>query len=217
MAKSKNLAINCTGIEMIPLPKLKPFQGGFKELRPEEKAKLKLEMRELGMLEPITCWKDEDGKVWIMNGHQRVSLLREMVKAEEIEIADPGLPVQYVQAKDAGHAASIVLALASTYGRINKRGFEKFKEKNGLEDEYIQDRFSFPELDNLDDGDEKKEVSFEASKKKKETKCPNCGNIFDPKPFMLGKKTKGNDGAAALGEAASLEDSLERSGEHQDD
>ncbi len=181
MAKSKMLAINCSGNDFIPLSKLKPFQGGFKELRPAEREKLKLEMKELGMLEPISVWKDADGVAWIMNGHQRASLLRAMVKAEEIDIAEPGLPVCYVQAKDAEQAAKAVLALASTYGRINKKGFAKFLDKNGFEEDYVQERFSFPELDNAEAEDEKKKVEFNASKKPKLVKCPKCGEIFDQK------------------------------------
>lgn len=191
MPKSKMLAINCTGNDFAQLSKLKPFQGGFKELRPGEKEKLKKEMRELGMLEPITCWKDPDDKLWIMNGHQRISLIREMVKAEELEIADPGLPIQYVQAKDAGHAASVVLALASTYGRINKRGYAKFLEKNALTVDYVQERFSFPELDNVDadiPGEDKK-VEFTASKKPKLVKCPKCNEVFDAKKHKHKKES----------------------------
>lgn len=206
MAKSKALAINCTGNDFATLAKLKPFQGGFKELRPTEKEKLKKEIKELGILEPITVWKDPEGIQWIMNGHQRVSLLRAMVKAEEIEIASPGLPIQYVQAQDAQHAASVVLALASTYGRINKKGFSKFLEKNGIEDDYVQERFSFPELDNVDAAEDPadKKVEFTASKKPKNVKCPKCGEVFDSKKHKH-KKDTGVPGADEALTAADLE------------
>lgn len=182
MPKSKELAINCTGNEMLQIQDLKPFQGGFKELRPAERVKLEREITELGIVEPITVWKDGK-KNWIMNGHQRVDLLREMIKAEKITISQ-GLPVQYVQAADHAVATDIVLALASTYGRINKKGLAKFLKKGGLSDEHLQERFSFPELDidNFEQAPEgDKKVSFTASGKPKLVKCPKCNEVFDAK------------------------------------
>lgn len=205
MAKSKELAINCTGIEMLPIQDLKPFQGGFKELRPADRAKLKKEIKELGLVEPISVWK-EGKKNWIMNGHQRVDLLREMVKAEEITLS-LGLPVQYVQAGNSEEASKIVLALASTYGRINRKGLGKFMKKAGFSDEFVQERFRFPDLDldNFERESGDKKVEFTASKKPKLVKCPKCGEVFDQKTNKYSTKKERIDGADEALEAADLE------------
>lgn len=79
MAKTATLIpIACTGTEMVDLELLEEFQGNFKTLPDSEGAKLKGQLKTLGICEPFVCWRDGD-RVRVIDGHQRLRVMREML------------------------------------------------------------------------------------------------------------------------------------------
>lgn len=78
--------MTCAGAETRLLDELVEFQGELKTLSPENAARLRREILELGFSEPISVWQ-HDGTCYILNGHQRVTVLRGMAASED----EPGV------------------------------------------------------------------------------------------------------------------------------
>lgn len=204
MAKGKAIRITCEAAGVESLNDLVQFQGNLKLLRDRDRTKLKGEILKLGICEPFTVWKNEDGVVKVLNGHQRLEVLKEMVGSGQAKLSDiggkeNGVPVTYAQPKDDDEAAHMVLALASTYGRVNAPGLQEFQDSFGIGEKEFQESFSFPELDATDGPAASDEEKVEFTKKKKQVKCPGCGKVFDPKKHKheTGAK-KGKKAAADL-------------------
>ena len=96
----ETIRIACKGSATRQLGELLDFQGGLKKLSKEAATRLLEEIRELGFSEPISVWEHE-GMSHILNGHQRVAVLRQMEK-QGYEI--PPLPVSVVEADDYAQA-----------------------------------------------------------------------------------------------------------------
>jgi len=142
MAKGK-IKIRCEGATSIDLQELTAFQGELKKLTRDNFRKLRKEILELGFSEPISVWKSA-GTNYVLNGHQRLLILKELKKEG---YAIPKLPVSLVQAKDYKDAKRKVLAMASQYGRANMKGLQGFIEDTDITIEEVSDSFSFGEID----------------------------------------------------------------------
>lgn len=140
---SKEIRITCVGAKQVQYTELKEFQGELKDLSKENYSKLKNEILTLGFTEPISVWEDQ-GNLWILNGHQRLRTIKQMVEEENYQC--PGLPVSVVLAKDKEDASRKVLALTSQYGEITKEGLYKYSIEHGITPEEIEERFRFPEI-----------------------------------------------------------------------
>lgn len=136
--------IACSGAAVVELDKLTAFQGGLKDLSKENYEKLRLDIIELGFSEPVSCWKHPDGKIRILNGHQRV---RALTKMREDGWTVPPLPVSWVEAADEREARMKVLSLTSQFGEITGEGLSEFMTEGGIEFEEIEQHFRFAELD----------------------------------------------------------------------
>lgn len=191
MAKAKTIRLSCQTANHESLSSLRPFQGKFKGIGEEDKAKLKKQILQLGICSPFAVWVNE-GKSCVLDGHQRLQVLKEMLADKEGELGpingvEEAVPVIYVHPKDADEAVRMVLGLASTYGRVNSNGLRKFAKAAGISDKDVQACFSFPELDlkeseQGEEGEEKKKVEFEAGAGKKQmVKCPECEKVFNAK------------------------------------
>lgn len=137
------IRIACQGAGTIPYNELLPFQGNLKSLSRENYEKLKKEIIQLGFSEPISVWKNE-GKNYILNGHQRLRTITSMVKEEGFEI--PPLPVCYVDADTYDQAKLKVLSLASQYGRVESQGLYEFLSDSEIQIDDVVASFSFPEV-----------------------------------------------------------------------
>lgn len=183
-AKAKYIRINCTATDFLPLGSLKPFQGKFKILPDLERAKLKAQLLKQGLCEPIMVWKD-GGKRFIVDGHQRQEVLKELI-ADGYAMDHPDgietVPVNYANADNKDDAMRILLTLAGTYGRLNRKHLAKFQQSYGITAQEM-DQLSFPELDlaPIEEVGKAKNVSFQAGGKPKLVKCPECEHVFDAK------------------------------------
>ncbi len=175
MPKKKTVRINCTGAELLPISFLNELQGGLKELKPENEAKLRKNILELGFSEPVTIWKKGD-KYYIVNGHQRVKVLAKM---QEEGYAVPKIPANIVEAENKKAAMKLVLSLTSQFGTMTRESLLTFGEEAGLELEDIEQSFIFPDVNLELDGPEKKTVSFKANKDgEPKHECPKCGHKY---------------------------------------
>jgi len=138
------VSIQCQGAKTISIDKLIPFQGNLKDLSLENYSRLKREITQLGFSEPISIW-EHGKKSYILNGHQRLRVLRKM-RDEGATV--PDIPVTIVQAKTIKEAKKKVLALTSQFGEMTNQGLYEFMSEADLAfDVDIKDHFRFPEID----------------------------------------------------------------------
>lgn len=139
----QTITIACEGAKSIALEHLEHFQGDLKDLSQENYERLKREILERGFSEPISVWRHK-GKLWILNGHQRVRTLRAM---QDDGYVIPPLPVSIIHAKDEQEARLKVLALTSQYGEMTRQGLYEFMETGGVAIDQVVSSFRFPEID----------------------------------------------------------------------
>jgi len=139
----ETIRIECKGSATKDLSQLEDFQGDLKRLSKENANRLRNEIKTLGFSEPVSVWQHE-GRCYILNGHQRVAVLRQMA-AEGFEI--PALPVSVVEATSIAEAKRKVLALTSQYGEITSDGLSSFLEDAQISLEEAMESFRFPEVD----------------------------------------------------------------------
>lgn len=128
--------------ELIDINKLEPFQGDLKSLSKKELNKFKKQLKKLGFSEPFTVWEN-DGKINIINGHQRLIALKSMI-AEGADITH--VPATFIKAKDVKEAKEKVLALTSQYGKISKESLSDYINEAGISWDEAHDQFRFPEI-----------------------------------------------------------------------
>lgn len=142
-ASRKKIEINCTGAATIKLKDLVPLQGNLKRLAPEKHRKLKRELLSRhGFSFPFLVWKNK-GKFFILDGHQRDVVLRNLEK-QGYEI--PPLPVSFVDAADEKEAREKILAVSSQFGDMSKNSVAEFLKLSGIDIADIMDRVEFPQV-----------------------------------------------------------------------
>lgn len=144
MAKKQRIQIKCRGADSVPYNKLNPLQGNLKDLSDENYSKLKKEILELGFSEPISVWEN-DGKLFLLNGHQRHRVIKRMVETEDFDC--PPLPISIIEAATLKEAQKKILSLTSQYGQITGQGLYDFALDAGLSFDEINESFRFPEID----------------------------------------------------------------------
>ena len=145
---SKVVSIKCKGNRDLSIDQVHDFQGELKNLTSKNYEKLKKLILKLGYSEPISVWLNPKDKKWmILNGHQRLRVLKTMQKKEGYTV--PPIPVSVVEAKDWKEAKAKVLAMTSQFGEITAEGLLHFMEESKLDFGLLED-LRFPEL-KLDD------------------------------------------------------------------
>lgn len=124
--------------ELVDIAKLTPFQGKLKTLDDKNFNKLRKSIIDEGFSFTVHVWEN-GGVTYIIDGHQRVSVLTQMRK-QGIEV--PPISCSFVSAKTYRDAKKLVLLAVSQYGKIQKDGFLEFVEG---EDFDFED-FDFPDL-----------------------------------------------------------------------
>jgi DNA modification methylase len=150
------LKIACKGAATVELDRFQELQGELKVMSAENRRKLR------GAIEkefsfPVFIWKkpgqNGDGKVRIIDGHQRVKVLHEM-RDEGWEI--PPIPVDIIYAPTLKDAKTKLLQVLSQYGKMTQKSFEHFIEDSGIVLGTIADLILLPSvyLDELVDHSE---------------------------------------------------------------
>lgn len=184
VAKSINISID--GTATVELDKLNDFQGELKELPDAARQKLRKEIIETGFAFTPHAWLNpDDDRLYLVDGHQRVSVLRGLA-AEGYDI--PPIPVTLVHATTIRDAKRRVLQAASQYGQMTAQGLYDFTIINDINIDDIRTSFDFPQI-NM----EKFNSFFEKPEEKERPggkeigadqfshlihTCPECGHRF---------------------------------------
>ena len=200
--------IACDAGAIAPLEDLHDFQNEMKTLSTMNYLKLRKEIEETGFSFAVHVWEN-DGKLWILDGHQRVECLRRM--AAESAAEGTMVPIVRVEAKDYREAKRKVMAAASQFGEFQIDGLMKTLGDAQLEPAEASTMFDFPLIDLLNV--QKLEVVFPKKEEEKHEE-PKADEDAAPEPkknpiTKLGQIYKLGNHRLMCGDSTSIPD-LER-------
>ncbi len=124
---NKIIEIKLSELPMKEITEFKNFQGNLKKLSEANAKKLKNSLIKRGFNTPVFIWKGHD---YILNGHQRIFVLREMLKdgysLMKSGIETTKIPYIEIEAKDKKEAGELILQFDSKYGDTTKEGLQDF-------------------------------------------------------------------------------------------
>ena len=111
---------NPDNLKTIDYTELQETQGNLKDLSEQNYVKLRSSIEKHGWIAPITVWIDKDNNHHLIDGHQRLRLLRK-------EAATPkAIPYVQITAGSLEEAAEILLKYTSQYGTVTQEGLDEF-------------------------------------------------------------------------------------------
>ena len=128
-------------LDRVSIDEIEEFQGGLKSLGKTEYSKLKQSITEKGFVVPCFAWRNGSGKWKLLDGHQRVRVIR-----TEGWTIDGGIPVVEIVAENERDAKEKLLAIVSRYGRVEGQGLYEFLDGTGIDLE----EWTVPDLPDLD-------------------------------------------------------------------
>ena len=128
-------------LDRVSLDEIEEFQGGLKSLGKTEYSKLKQSITEKGFVVPCFAWRNGSGKWKLLDGHQRVRVIR-----TEGWTIEGGIPVVEIVADNERDAKEKLLAIVSRYGRVEGQGLYEFLDGTGIDLE----EWTVPDLPDLD-------------------------------------------------------------------
>ncbi len=173
---SKQIRITCTGADMVDVDALEHFQGELKTLSDKEYRKLRQSIARKGFSFPVFVWRDKAGRLKVIDGHQRLNTLREMLK--DGYVLDGGrVPVAYIDAASEKDAKAKVLLAASQYGRYDEESVYRYIGEAGLDWGELKLEIDLPQISmgKLAAGYFKDDDVDETASTRK-TVCPECGH-----------------------------------------
>lgn len=174
------LKISCDTGTQVPFELLKDLQGDLKTLSASNYARLRGQIEVHGYSFSAHVWIDSDGTHWLLDGHQRLRVMRSMAQ-DGWEI--PPLPVTVVQADDMKHAESKLLAAVSQYGQTTDETLYEFLNQRSIDIDDIIAANRIPDLDiyafKASYFDEPKPKADPVEEDHDE-KCPTCGKKMRP-------------------------------------
>jgi hypothetical protein len=175
--KNRMVRVTCEGAETVQLDELLPFQGEIKQLTPENNAKLRTRILQHGINAPVFVWWTKAGKRYILDGHQRCTVLREL-RDEGYVI--PEVPVVYIDAVSKRDAADKLLAITSQYGQIKSNELQEWVlDLNlNLDSLRIVDTEIDLQMPDFDIASEDEQGKLDHIVQRVVT-CPHCGEEFD--------------------------------------
>ena len=142
----KSISITCKAAETREIDSFDTFQGNLKELSKVDFEKLKKSIIQHGFSFPVFVWKN-----FIINGHQRITVLKSLLKNGYVLVDENGkqttkVPVALISAKNRKEAAQKLLLENSGFASITEKGLYDFMSdfKFKIED---MDAFKLPEID----------------------------------------------------------------------
>jgi len=140
----KVIKIAVEGKATVPIDDLTGFQGDLKSLDKENYEKFRKGVIDHGFSFAVHIWKDQ-GKNYIIDGHQRIFGLKQMRENEGWNI--PPIPVNIVQADSYEQAKKKVLLGASVYGRVNEDALFAYMTENNIDIDTLLSSADFAEID----------------------------------------------------------------------
>lgn len=172
------IRITCETKHHADLDDLYIIQGELKKLSEENFAKLKNQIINEGFSFPCFVW-EENGIFNLLDGtHRKLCLTR--LKEEGYEI--PKIPIVKIEANNLEHAKKKLLAVTSSYAKIQKEGLTDFLE--GMDTEFLDSielegitdfevLNEVPEVKNTNE-----EIDLDDLTSDLNTVCPRCGFEF---------------------------------------
>lgn len=120
------------------------FQGELKEITKDQFEKLVNSVIKNGFRMPFKVW-EEGTKKWILDGHQRFEVLKEVEK-RGYKVPDL-LKAEFVECKDKKEAAELVILFSSTYAKISEQGLYEFSHTHDLDYKDLEIKYDLPEFD----------------------------------------------------------------------
>jgi len=165
------LKIACKAADVLSYKRMKPFQGGLKSLSRENYHKLRAHL-EVGYSFATHIWVSPEGHNFILDGHQRLRVIKRMAKDGW---TIPPLPVVYVEAGSYGEAKTKLLGGASQFGTVEDEPLNEFIVEADIS---VDDLIAMSHFHEIDFG-RFKASNYEDEKKEKTPKaktCPHCGS-----------------------------------------
>lgn len=121
---SKHIKIVCNSGLNMSINDINNFQGELKELPDDRRANLRHEIESTGFAFAPHVWLNQsDKKYYLVDGHQRIAVLRDMI-ADGFEC--PNIPVVEVKAASIEDAKIRVLQAIAQYGLVTNQGLYEF-------------------------------------------------------------------------------------------
>lgn len=140
---SKNIRVNCEGVNVAPWSRFVAFQDDLKTLTSANYLKLRDLIVEFGFSEALTCWQRGDDIV-ILNGHQRIECVKRMVQQEGYTC--PDLPFNFVTVTDEQEAELRVLGLTSDFGEMTEDSLVEYMRKRNIPIKRITESFTLRQV-----------------------------------------------------------------------
>lgn len=139
----KVIEIACRGAGALELEEYTALQGKLKSLDVVDYERLRDLIIDLGFSDPIAIWKQKS-KYYMLNGHQRVAVIRRMVEKEGWEC--PPLPFCLIEAPNLKVAKDKLLALSTQFGRIEGDGLYNFLQGQESSAEELMKKYRFADF-----------------------------------------------------------------------
>ena len=107
---------NLSNLPTAPLDSFHELQEDFKKSDPDKLSKLQMLIITRGFKYSFKVWKDPDGKLWIIDAHQRKKALLALQKAG---FTIPGIPYEEIQASNKKEAVEEIAAYNSEFAQKN--------------------------------------------------------------------------------------------------
>lgn len=138
------LKIKCEAAGLMPLSSMHTMQGNLKDLTTDNYLKLRRHI-EKGFKYAFNVWLNpDDGKYYILDGHQRHRTLTRM-QLEGWTI--PPLPVSYIEAATLKEAEETLLGGSSSFGTPNEQGLYEWQCQSQLSVDEVIQLSSYSEID----------------------------------------------------------------------
>jgi len=140
----EKIRIECEGATSLPLSSFSDFQGNLKSLSKQNYQKLRGVILDLGFSAPIFVWKNS-GANYILDGHQRLKTVQEMVSNEGFECGE--LPICWINAKTEKEAKQKLLGYLSQYGKLEEQGLYEYVHESEIDPASLIDGYDLPGID----------------------------------------------------------------------
>jgi hypothetical protein len=140
------IKIECAGAGTLLLEDFNELQGDLKTLLKEDYEKLRKEILVHGFSFPPNVWfNPEDKKFYLLDGHQRVRTLKQLVKQEGYEC--PPVPYSVTHARTWQQAKRKLLGAASQYGRLSSEGLLEYIQDMEINPDELSGSYRFADMD----------------------------------------------------------------------
>lgn len=138
---NKNIKIAYGQTVAVPIDQLRDLQRDLKGLSEINQEKLKNEILKTDFSFAPHAWKDHNNRWWLIDGHQRIKVLKKLAE-EGFKV--PKVPVIPIHAKNLKEAKRRVFQGVSQYGKIQPSALKDFIVDAKLDIEDIKLSFDFP-------------------------------------------------------------------------